>query len=239
MISDELNRIIKAKSDLKDFLQKMGIDAEDAKVSDLATIFSVLIDNALIFPTGTELPVFNLGMFGSPPVRYVHLPEGITQIGNDAFSTCPSISFINLPKSIKSIGNQSFYGMKLPLEIDLPNLERLSINAFGGNGNVTKIINLGKITALNTVTFMNCSHLTIINLPASLTKIDAAACLGCTALIWVKCLAAVPPALGSDVFTNTNNCPIYVPDASVSAYQASTNWIAYASRIKPLSTFVE
>ena len=32
---------------------------------------------------------------------------------------------------------------------------------------------------------------------------------------------------------------IYVPDNSVDAYKAATNWSQYADRIKPLSEYVE
>jgi len=33
---------------------------------------------------------------------------------------------------------------------------------------------------------------------------------------------------------NTNNCPIYVPSASVNAYKTATNWSTYASRIQAI-----
>ena len=32
---------------------------------------------------------------------------------------------------------------------------------------------------------------------------------------------------------------IYVPDSAVEAYKAATGWVSYASRIKPLSEYVE
>ena len=45
-----------------------------------------------------------------------------------------------------------------------------------------------------------------------------------------------PPTLANtNAFTNTNNCPIYVPAESVGAYQGATNWSTYASRITALS----
>lgn len=45
-----------------------------------------------------------------------------------------------------------------------------------------------------------------------------------------------PPTMGTNyALDNTNNCPIYVPDASVEAYQSATNWVNYKDRIKPLS----
>ena len=51
--------------------------------------------------------------------------------------------------------------------------------------------------------------------------------------------AVTPPAFGVGVFGSSNNCPIYVPDESVEAYKNATNMSGYASRIKPLSEYVE
>ena len=45
--------------------------------------------------------------------------------------------------------------------------------------------------------------------------------------------ATTPPSLGLGVFGSTNNCPIYVPDGSVSSYQAA--WSSLSSRIIGIS----
>lgn len=44
------------------------------------------------------------------------------------------------------------------------------------------------------------------------------------------------PTLGSNVFDNTNNCPIYVPASAVDEYKESTStgWSEYASRIQAI-----
>ena len=57
----------------------------------------------------------------------------------------------------------------------------------------------------------------------------------CINLQKVTCLATIPPTLGGKGnFDNTNNCPIYVPSASLNAYKTATNWSVYASRIYPI-----
>jgi hypothetical protein len=44
--------------------------------------------------------------------------------------------------------------------------------------------------------------------------------------------ATTPPTLGgTDVFANTNDCPIYVPSTSVNSYKTTQYWSTYASRI--------
>jgi hypothetical protein len=40
--------------------------------------------------------------------------------------------------------------------------------------------------------------------------------------------------LADESFYNTNNCPIYVPSASVETYKAATNWSSLESRIQAI-----
>lgn len=95
--------------------------------------------------------------------------------------------------------------------------------------------NLESITLPNTITrigieaFYNCSSLTSITLPDTITSIGMESFDGCTSLTSITCLATIPPTLGGSAFANSNNCPIYVPAASLSAYQSA--WSQYASRI--------
>ena len=74
-------------------------------------------------------------------------------------------------------------------------------------------------------------RLTSITIPSSVTNIYNYAFNGCTSLTSITSLATTPPTLGAVVFFNTNNCPIYVPAASVNAYKTATNWSEYADRI--------
>jgi len=87
--------------------------------------------------------------------------------------------------------------------------------------------------------FRNCKSLKYVELE-DITLIGSDAFYNCSALQYVIIRATTPPTLGStSAFTNTNNCPIYVPDASVEAYKTATNWLQFSDRIKPLSEYVE
>lgn len=74
----------------------------------------------------------------------------ITVLNSNSFYNCPALSGITLPSSITTIGTSALMGCT-SLEIadlSLPNLESLGSNAFVGV-KITKISNLGKITAIN------------------------------------------------------------------------------------------
>ena len=87
------------------------------------------------------------------------------------------------------------------------------------------------VTRIGTFAFQNGSSLTSVTLPSTLTRIDEAALMGCTSLTGITVNTTTPPTLAGAAFSNTNNCPIYVPAASVDTYKAASGWSDYASRI--------
>jgi len=110
--------------------------------------------------------------------------------------------------------------------------------AFYGCSGLTDVTIGSSVTSIGSNAFQNCSGLTGVTIPDSVTSIGYAAFKACSGLTGITVLATTPPRVGSYVFDNTNNCPIYVPAASLSAYQSASGWSGYASRILPLSEFV-
>ncbi|MBR0240387.1 MAG: leucine-rich repeat protein, partial [Bacteroidales bacterium] len=79
--------------------------------------------------------------------------------------------------------------------------------------------------------FYVCSSLTSVVIPDSVTSIGPRAFAYCTTLSKIECKSQTPPTAGKDMFEDTNNCPIYVPNESVEAYKAAPGWSDYADRI--------
>jgi hypothetical protein len=50
----------------------------------------------------------------------VTVPQGITAIGNEAFSECKSLKSINLPEGLTTIGEKAFYWCSSLESISLP-----------------------------------------------------------------------------------------------------------------------
>lgn len=169
---------------------------------------------------------------------YIDL-SNCTYIGANAFTNCSSLSNIGSLEKVTYIGAYSpFSGCKsLNIELYLPSLTEFKGQAWGAG--FTKITNLGSITYL-TGTFKNCTSLLTAIIPNTIQTMSGSVFEGCCSLKWIKVLADTPPSLTASYgLSNTNNCTIYVPDDSVSAYQTATNWSTYSSRIKPLSEFTE
>ncbi|MBO5855210.1 MAG: leucine-rich repeat protein [Alistipes sp.] len=86
--------------------------------------------------------------------------------------------------------------------------------------------------------FLNCTSLTSVNIPDSVTSIGEYAFLNCTSLTSVYCKATTPPSLGSNAFKYFKGfgyvpygCDIYVPVGSVETYKSAEYWSEYASAI--------
>ena len=110
-----------------------------------------------------------------------------------------------------------------------------------GNGAFRNCSSLTSVTIGNSVTsidynsFANCRSLKSVTIPNSVTSIGNYAFRYCSSLKSITCLATTPPTLGgTSVFNSTNNCPIFVPAASVNAYKSASGWSAYASRIQAI-----
>ena len=149
---------------------------------------------------------------GEHTVKYTLVDN--TTIGEYAFNGCVNMIDVNIPNTITTIGGNAFSACSALETITIPN-------------NVITISN----NAYNT-----CSGLTSAIIGSGVTTIGANAFSACRNLTSITVLATTPPTLGDvNAFADTNNCPIYVPSASVTAYQTATNWSNYASRINPIT----
>jgi hypothetical protein len=95
---------------------------------------------------------------------------------------------------------------------------------------------LEEVTIPDTVTtigtaFTTSSYLEILRLGSGLTSIGAAF-TGVYSLKEIHITATTPPTLTAGAFSNMPaDCIIYVPSASLTAYQGASNWSTYASQM--------
>ena len=88
------------------------------------------------------------------------------------------------------------------------------------------------VTSLGTFVFYDCSSLTSVEIPNSVTEIDSAF-NDCTSLTSITGLATTPPR-ASTMFTGTPISVIYVPAESVETYKAASGWKGYARKIQAI-----
>ncbi len=94
---------------------------------------------------------------GSDGVRTLVIPEGVTEIGEYAFSSCDNLRSVTLPATLLSIKNGAFQSIDALTEIVLPE----------------------GVTEIGEYAFYSCDNLQSVTLPATLESIGASAFSDC------------------------------------------------------------
>ena len=117
-------------------------------------------------------------------------------------------------------------------------MTRIEDNAFESwKANNHPLVIPNNVTIIGAYSFSEWSSNTYpLVIPGSVTSIGVHAFRHWRLVPYVELKGTTPPALiTSGVFDNQGDAPIYVPDESVAAYKAATNWVSLASRIFPIS----
>lgn len=190
--------------------------------------------------TGVTIPnsvrnIDNYAFNGCVGITGAAFGTGLTSIGEYVFYNCSGLTNVSLPNSVASIGSGAFNGCTSLININFgPSVTNISEYVFYGCKNLATINIHNTVNSIGNFAFRNCCSLTSLTIPSSVASIGRMAFRGCSGLTSVTIERTTPPELGSNAFENTNNCAIYVPCNSVSAYQSATNWSTYASRIQAI-----
>ncbi len=104
-------------------------------------------------------------------IRRVVVGEGVTYLGDSAFSCCTALESAVLPDSLKEIGCHTFNGCSLH-DISFPDgLESIDLWAFEYCNSLEKIIIPDSVTYLGEGVFRDCKDLKTVVLPEKMTRI--------------------------------------------------------------------
>ena len=166
------------------------------------------------------------------------VPEGVTTIGEQAFNTCYNFESIVLAESVKTIGSRAFDDCDKMKEITIPNKVTELSDELLVRCNLLEKVNLPDgITTIGIGTFSYCPSLKTIEIPKNVTQMGYDVFAECDNLKEIHCKATVPPATKNwdvSIFRNfeKDECTLYVPKGSLSAYQTSTYWKGFKQTIE-------
>ena len=137
-------------------------------------------------------------------VTYGGVTYQVTAIGANAFMSCHDLTSVNIPTTVTTIGEAAFYYCT----------------------SLTRVVIPESVTTIGPWNFYKSDELTTVILPSTLISMDHNCFGSCPKLTKVTCRATTPPAIGSSCFATvyTVQPTLYVPEGSVSAYQANSNW---------------
>ena len=184
--------------------------------------------------------------FAGSAVTSVSMPEGITSIGQYAFSGCQNLESVTLPESLTTLGSEAFYGCKNLESVALPeSLTTLGDRTFEACELLKTIKIPSGVTAIPDQCFYGCSSLESVTIPEGVTAIGYDAFSGCKFnaltlpstitsigggafvnnynLQSIICSATTPPTLDDYAFSS-HYIDIKVPLSSIAAYRQAEGW---------------
>ncbi|MBO5700872.1 MAG: leucine-rich repeat protein [Clostridia bacterium] len=113
----------------------------------------------------------------------VIIPEGVTRIGDKAFSECKNLTSVVIPEGVKSIGWAAFSHCYNLTSVVIPkNVTSIGTFAFSYCYSLTSIVIPEGVTSIGDNAFIHCSNLTNVVIPESVTSIGDAAFQECKGL---------------------------------------------------------
>ncbi len=203
----------------------------------------IKIDNRLY----KSVSIADSAFFGSK-ILSVHIPEGIREIGHDAFADCDSIVTISLPETIenttsaftrmsrlkavkissgiKAISHSAFVDCISLVAIHiLEGVERLQYDAFGRCTGLKNISLPQSLKVIERGVFWECTGLEEIVIPENVTEIGDYAFFHCDSLEHIYIHAAEPPVIAAIIDNPLTT--IHVPAASLKQYKEHPYWMNY------------
>jgi uncharacterized repeat protein (TIGR02543 family) len=130
--------------------------------------------------------------------------DGVTTIGQAAFSSCIGLTSVNIPDGVETIGNNAFTGCtNLNSVIIGSGVTTIGNNAFSSCANLNSVIIGSGVTTIGNNAFTGCTNFASIAIPDSVETIGNYAFTGCTNLASVTIGNGVT-SIGDYAF---NSCP--------------------------------
>ena len=189
----------------------------------LATYFSKIIQYSVNGSNATITSFLPKTYAGALVIPDTIGGYAVTAIDIITFANCINLTLVTIPASVTFIGDGTFLGCNslINISVDINNTEFLSVDGVLYNKNKTTLIQypIGNTRIAYTVddstqtissaAFYNCTSLTSIEIPASVTSIALQAFHGCQNLATVIFLGNAP-ALGDSAFTGISaNATVY------------------------------
>ena len=125
-------------------------------------------------------------------LRTVSLPAGLLTISFGAFSRCSSLTSMTIPDGVTNIGSSAFFGCHGLMSVTIPaSVASIGESAFMECDSLTCIVIPEGVTSIGEMTFSGCSSLSSVTIPLTVSSIGRYAFYNCGQLKCVTIPAGV------------------------------------------------
>ena len=154
-------------------------------------------------------------------IKRIIIGDGVTTIGQHAFTDCRSLTSVTIPNSVTTIGGAAFSDCSSLTSVTIPNsVTTIGAFAFIRCTSLTSVTIPNSVTTIERYAFGDCESLTSVTIPNSVTTIGESAFTNDNAkIIW---LTNTPPAgygygnvrgrihyVANDLYTDLSNTKVY------------------------------
>ncbi len=138
----------------------------------------------------------------SSAIKTVIIENGVTSIGDSAFSCCHLLTSVTIGDSVTSIGNSAFYNCTKLTSVTIPDsVTSIGYSVFSDCTSLTSVAIPDSVTSIGDEAFEYCRSMTSVTIPDSVTSIGNSAFSGCTSLTSVTIPDSVT-SIGNSAFYN-------------------------------------
>jgi len=126
-------------------------------------------------------------------LRRVTIPDSVTSIGNHAFAACERLANVTIPNGVTNIGNMAFFFcISLP-DVTIPDsVISIGNSAFSMCSKINSLVIGNSVTRIEMMTFYSCRNLINVTIPNSVTSVGDLAFEYCTNLTGVTFKGTIP-----------------------------------------------
>ena len=179
--------------------------------------------------TSVSMPegITSIGQYafsGCQNLESVTLPESLTTLGSEAFSGCQNLESVALPGSLTTLGDRTFEACELLKTIKIPSgVTAIPDQCFYGCSSLESVTIPEGVTAIGYDAFSSCKF-NALTLPSTITSIGGGAFINNDNLQSIICSATTPPTLGDFAFSHNSGIDIKVSLSSIAAYRQAEGW---------------
>lgn len=153
------------------------------------------------------------------------IPEGVTTIGQDAFTYCYELMNVTVPSTLRTTGTNAFSYCQALNTITFPDaFTTMGASTFENCSALQTFTIPSEMTEIPQKAFKSCASLCYIKIPWTITTIGTEAFSTCSGLSYIQFERNTPPTLtNSNTFASLEtDCVIFVPQSYYSTYTSAS-----------------